>query len=221
MPAICCPAATTIGSDPAPALSTGGSRRAGELSDLARESARLFTEGIRFAHRLLELDPAEERTYQRLMRLHALNGDRTRALQTYHECVARLQHELGVEPSPETLRLYEEVLNREVSAPIGDAPGRVDVLRLIDRQSEWEMLRVAWQQTVRNHVATRRDHWRCGRRQDAAGRRDADLGQSPGSHHRAHPCLRGPQQTGVRARSRAAAHSDTQCSSDQSSPITG
>ena len=116
------------------------------------ENQRAYPEGIRFAHRLLELDPAEERTYQRLMRLHALNGDRTRALQTYHECVARLQHELGVEPSPETLRLYEEVLNREVSAPVGDAPGRVDVLRLIDRQSEWEMLRAAWQQTVRNRV---------------------------------------------------------------------
>lgn len=116
------------------------------------ENQRAYAEGIGFAHRLLELDPAEERTYQRLMRLHALNGDRARALQTYHECVARLQHELGVEPSPETQRLYEEILNREVSAPTGDAPGRLDVLRLIDRQVEWEMLRAAWQHMVRSRV---------------------------------------------------------------------
>lgn len=116
------------------------------------ENQRAYPDGIRFAHRLLELDPAEERTYQRLMRLYALNGDRTRAIQTYHECVDRLRHELEVEPGPETQRLYEQVLNREVSAPAGDRAEHAGVLRMIDRQLEWERLAEAWKYAAQGRV---------------------------------------------------------------------
>ena len=50
-----------------------------------------------------------EPTYRALMRLHALNGDRTAAVRAYHDCAAILQRELGVEPSRATRELYERL----------------------------------------------------------------------------------------------------------------
>lgn len=63
------------------------------------EERRAYTEGIRYAQRLLHLDPLEEQSYLHLIRLRALAGDRTGALQTYYDCVATLRRELDVEPT--------------------------------------------------------------------------------------------------------------------------
>lgn len=63
------------------------------------EAATAYHEGIRYAQRLLHLDPLEETGYLQLMRLRALSGDRTGALQTYQECVTILRRELDVEPA--------------------------------------------------------------------------------------------------------------------------
>src|SRR5204862_1946858 len=64
------------------------------------------------ALRLIALDPLQEDVHRALMRLYARQGRRAVALRQYQTCVAILQKELGVEPEPETKRLYLEILQR-------------------------------------------------------------------------------------------------------------
>jgi len=105
---------------------------------------------FRYAQRLLEFDPLEERFYQRLMRLHALNGDRAGALRVYHDCTIVLGRELGVEPSSETQAAYERLLNRDVSLPPQAEAGPLDdALPLIGRQREWKILGSVWRNVSR------------------------------------------------------------------------
>lgn len=64
---------------------------------------------IAWAERLLEVEPAHERSHRRLMRLHYRSGDRTRALRQLHQCRWVLQHELGVSPSAQTEALGDAI----------------------------------------------------------------------------------------------------------------
>jgi DNA-binding SARP family transcriptional activator len=121
------------------------------LAQLLEEQAQ-FRDAIEVAERLLRHDPIHEQTYQRLMRLHILNGDRAHALRVYHLCMAALQRELSVEPSAETRVLYERLLAVEVAprtsavqvpAPVAEGA------QLVARQAEWQQLQSAW------HIARR------------------------------------------------------------------
>ena len=69
------------------------------LSDLL-EKAHEVPAAVRQTNRLLRHNPLHEESYRRLMRLHALQGDRAAALRAYHTCATLLQQELGVDPSP-------------------------------------------------------------------------------------------------------------------------
>jgi adenylate cyclase len=62
-----------------------------------------------------------------LMRAHASLGDQSMVEATYQRCVEALERELGVEPSPETQRLYEQIRHGELDRP-ASPPGRVAVL---------------------------------------------------------------------------------------------
>ena len=73
------------------------------------EVRQLYEEGIAYGARILRLDRARERTHRRLMRLHALAGDRTAALRQYDRCVAALAEELDVPPSQRTTALLERI----------------------------------------------------------------------------------------------------------------
>jgi len=66
------------------------------------------------AARLVALDPLQEDVHRTLMRLYARQGRRAAALRQYQTCVAVQQKDLGVEPEPETKRLYLEILQRTV-----------------------------------------------------------------------------------------------------------
>ncbi|MFV9502965.1 MAG: BTAD domain-containing putative transcriptional regulator [Oscillochloridaceae bacterium umkhey_bin13] len=66
-------------------------------------------EAIGLAWRVLEYDQAQEEAYQLLMRAYGLLGERSTALRLYARCVAALQQELGVDPLPETVALYERL----------------------------------------------------------------------------------------------------------------
>ena len=73
------------------------------------ESRREFASGVEYGARILQDDPACERTHRRLMRLHYLAGDRTAALRQFETCACRLQEELGVHPSQRTLQLRDQI----------------------------------------------------------------------------------------------------------------
>jgi DNA-binding SARP family transcriptional activator len=69
-----------------------------------------LTLALRHAHEAVELEPYRERGYQRLMRLNAKLGDRAEALLVFEKCRTLLSEELGVDPSPETVAVHEELL---------------------------------------------------------------------------------------------------------------
>ncbi len=102
---------------------------------------------IRYAQRLLGLDPLSEDLYRRLMRLFALNNDRASALHVYHTCVTTLQREMGVDPDPATREAYERLLQQETPTihPIVHQPLPAAPPTLIGREHEWERLHDAWQ----------------------------------------------------------------------------
>jgi len=57
-------------------------------------------------HKAVELDPLAEEIYRRLMLCQVTIGQRNEALCTYRRCRKQLAAVLGVEPAPETERLY-------------------------------------------------------------------------------------------------------------------
>ncbi len=72
------------------------------------KGAQDYGAAIKYTQRLLRHDPLREETYRLLMRLCALNGDRTGVVRAYDTCVAVLQRELALEPDSETRTAYEQ-----------------------------------------------------------------------------------------------------------------
>ncbi len=64
---------------------------------------------VDYTTRLLPLEPWREEAHRQLMQLLALSGQRGAALAHYETCRQMLADELGVEPGPETMRLYEQI----------------------------------------------------------------------------------------------------------------
>lgn len=71
------------------------------------EARREFVSGIVYADRLLTIDPAHERTHQRLMNLHYQSGDRTAALRQFQRCEDALRVELAIQPGRHTIALRD------------------------------------------------------------------------------------------------------------------
>jgi DNA-binding SARP family transcriptional activator/predicted ATPase len=109
-----------------------------------------ISSAVRYAQRLLGLDPLSEDLYRRLMRLFALKNDRASALHVYHTCASILQREMGVEPDPVTREVYEQLLQQEMptTAVIVHHPLPTAMPTLIGREHEWEQLQRAWQDTL-------------------------------------------------------------------------
>ncbi|MHB9004660.1 MAG: AfsR/SARP family transcriptional regulator, partial [Coriobacteriia bacterium] len=61
----------------------------------------------------VEADPWREDLYQLLLRAHIASGQRGAAIDVYLSCRHRLAEDLGLDPSAETLRLYEQILAME------------------------------------------------------------------------------------------------------------
>lgn len=117
-----------------------------ELLRLFEEEGEVVT-AIRYAQRLIGLDPLSEVGYRRLMRLYALNNDRASALHVYHTCVTILQREIGVDPDPATRQVYEQLMQQERSTPADTVlrPLPSAAPTLIGREREWKQLHAAWQ----------------------------------------------------------------------------
>lgn len=119
---------------------------------LANQQA--YAEGARYAQRLLDLDPLEETSYQHLMRLRNLRGDRAGALRVYYDCVRILKRELGVEPSAATQKIYEQIVNSTQSIPAlgqklptqtGTPARSTATVPLVGRGEAWLQVQTAWQ----------------------------------------------------------------------------
>jgi predicted ATPase/DNA-binding SARP family transcriptional activator len=77
-----------------------------------------YERAIDFARKLLSNNAAHEQAHQHLMVCYAALGDRSTALQQFEVCKRQLRDELGVEPSKETLALYESLRQQnQVASP--------------------------------------------------------------------------------------------------------
>jgi DNA-binding SARP family transcriptional activator len=70
-------------------------------------------QAVQLCEAVLRRDRCYEEAYQVLMRVYARNGSRSQAMRTYARCVQALQDELGMEPLPETIELYERIKRNE------------------------------------------------------------------------------------------------------------
>ncbi len=68
------------------------------------------TRSIEAYKRVLAKDSYREDVYQKLIRAYNASGDRGSAIKLYQECIRILDEELGLEPMPETIALYEEMV---------------------------------------------------------------------------------------------------------------
>jgi len=76
-----------------------------------------YPQALRYAMRQLELDPWREEAHRQAMRALSLSGQRSTALAQFETCRRTLVRELGVEPAPETLALYEQIKSGTLEQP--------------------------------------------------------------------------------------------------------
>jgi len=81
------------------------------------EVSQEYEKGIAYGEQILRYDRARERTYQRMMRLQFLAGDRAGGLRQFQRCSLALDEELGVRPSKLTLEIYEQLKSDRMALP--------------------------------------------------------------------------------------------------------
>jgi serine protease AprX len=69
-----------------------------------------WTKALGFASEILREDPFREDIHALIMRVYAAQNKRSAAKEQYHKLQKLLKEELGVEPAPETRRVYQELL---------------------------------------------------------------------------------------------------------------
>ena len=82
----------------------------------------MFAQCARAATRLLALEPLREDIHRTLMRAYASEGRFNLALKQYEVCRDALQRELGLQPEPETRKLYDDLRTRRMSSGSGARP---------------------------------------------------------------------------------------------------
>jgi len=106
---------------------------------------------VHTANRLLALDPLQEGVHRTLMRLYVRQGRRAAALRQYQVCVEALRRELGIEPDPQTQRLYRDILQRQGRQPAGSPAVAAPGPPLIGRETELGRLRAWLREAGRGH----------------------------------------------------------------------
>jgi predicted ATPase/DNA-binding SARP family transcriptional activator len=74
--------------------------------------------GIDYARQYTQFDPLSEVAHEQLMRLLYYSGQRHEAIAKFQVLKETLQEELGVEPSPETTKVYDEIRAGTLPPPI-------------------------------------------------------------------------------------------------------
>ncbi|MCZ7570278.1 MAG: NB-ARC domain-containing protein [Ardenticatenaceae bacterium] len=95
-----------------------------------------YRAGLRWAMRLLALDPWREEAHRQVMWLLARTGQRGAALAQYESCRRVLAEEFGAEPSQETQALYERIL----VAPVRRHNLPLQPTSFVGREAELEAL---------------------------------------------------------------------------------
>ena len=90
-----------------------------------------FAPAIQALQQVVKIDPAHEEAHFQLMRAFALSDQRQAALRQYELLTDALRNELGVEPSPESVQLRDQiqkgesiVAHRRMARKIGKCPYR-------------------------------------------------------------------------------------------------
>ena len=113
-----------------------------ELAELLEAEGEI-EQAIQRARQLVQMDQLSERYYQLLIRLYINKGDNARAVRTYHQCVEVLEKEMGLDPSPETQKLYRGIMAREI--PAIETPRVTEKkTRLVGREKAWNRLQTTW-----------------------------------------------------------------------------
>jgi DNA-binding SARP family transcriptional activator/predicted ATPase len=76
-----------------------------------------YTEALRWASRILTLDPLDEAAHRQVMLLLARSGQRAAALRQYRACRQIMQQELEVDPEPATEALYQRISRMATQRP--------------------------------------------------------------------------------------------------------
>ncbi|WP_168734934.1 AAA family ATPase [Deinococcus sp. KSM4-11] len=98
---------------------------------------------VRYAQRLVALEPYRDSAHARLMALHLDAGDPGAARHAYHECVRVLAAELGAAPGPLVQAAFHRLEQQgEQAPPAPPGPGEPP---LVGRRAEWGQVLEAWQ----------------------------------------------------------------------------
>lgn len=89
---------------------------------------RRYDEALECGQRVLLHDPFHESAVQEVLYVHALNGQRVRALRLFEEFAALLQRELGIEPLPETRALRDYLAGDDAVARRFAARGAIPII---------------------------------------------------------------------------------------------
>jgi pimeloyl-ACP methyl ester carboxylesterase/DNA-binding SARP family transcriptional activator len=81
-----------------------------------------YAEAVALTQTVLATHPTRERAHRLLITAHYAAGDQDQALISYHRCRQVLSEELGVDPLPETQRVFRAVLSQERLPAIRQAP---------------------------------------------------------------------------------------------------
>lgn len=76
-----------------------------------------YRDGLEYCQRLLKLAPWKEDAYKQAMRLLTWTGQRGAALHQFETCKQTLKIELDVEPSGDTIAVYQQILAGELDLP--------------------------------------------------------------------------------------------------------
>lgn len=86
-------------------------RLVGAIQDLVagHEERRELEQAIRWARRQIELEPWDERTHRKLIRLLVQTGQRGAAIRQCEACRRTLRQSFGIEPTERTRMLFEQI----------------------------------------------------------------------------------------------------------------
>ena len=77
-----------------------------------------YEESLTYGKAILQRDPLREEIHREMMRLYMANGQRALAVRQYETCREILETELGLDPMPETLSLYEQIAFEQGTSPV-------------------------------------------------------------------------------------------------------